>query len=160
MRELSVSLNPDSVQEVIDELNKVKSLLDGEKMDNALGDIAGEIAKKAREIYGPSVTVTVEPADHGKDVVASGKAVMFLEFGAGTMTDTAHPYAGDAPVEIRPGSYSETHAGMFASTNEDGDGYWIFGGKVYHYVVPRRALYHAVEDVKPKVLGIVKENLK
>lgn len=159
-RDISVSLSPDGIQKAIDEVLKLQKRLNGDRMDNAIFDISTRIMGKAGEIYGPSVRVTTEPAAKGRDVVASGKAVMFLEFGAGTQTDVGHPYAANAPAEIRPGSYSETHAQMFSSTNEDGNGYWVFGGKVYHYVMPRRALYEAVNYVAPDIAEIVKEKFE
>ena len=158
MRELSVSLNPSSIQDAIDALNGIKKGLTGDKMDNVLFNAAELIAEEAQAIYGPSVTVTQETVEWGKihDVVATGRAVMFLEFGAGATTNVPYnPFAENAPVPIRPGSYSETHRQLYTRY-----GYWIFGGRIYDHVNPLRALYLAYNSVKPSIPGMVKREFE
>lgn len=154
-REISVSLTSKGLEEAADAVRELQKRLNGDRMDNAIFDIATLIMADAGHTYGNSVKVTTEAAENGRDVVATGRAVMFLEFGAGTETDVGHPYAENAPAPIEPGSYSREHAGMFEEL-----GYWAFGGRFYKFVAPRRALYKAVRLVSPKIVGIVKRKFR
>ena len=95
----------------------------------------------AQRLYGNSVRVVGRQARGSSqyEVVARGKGVVFLEFGAGDTTDGAHEFAKRLPdIEVRPGSWSETHAMQYAR-----NGYWWYKGKKLTYIYPTRALLRA-----------------
>ena len=113
-------------------------------------------AAAARGAYGPSVTVSVVPYDGGKGVgykvVANGNAVCFLEFGAGDLTDTSHPFASEVPFQVRPGSYSAVNSKQYSER-----GCWHFGGQIYFYVKPVRGLWEAHKAIRRDILKVANE---
>lgn len=123
------------------------------KMRTIIRRLAKEIAKPAAEgTYGRAITVTTERTYKGYKIIAEGEAVCFLEFGAGTMTNSGHEFASKMPFSVYPGSWSENHAKEF-STN----GYWTFSGKRYYYVEPRPGMYEAYKAITNNVYRIAKE---
>ena len=88
---------------------------------------------------------------HGK-LEAIHQAMSFLEFGAGTMANSSHPFAQNMQFQVYPGSWSETHSQEF-STN----GYWIFGGKKYYFVEPKPGMYEAYKAITQNVYRIAVE---
>ena len=105
--------------------------------------------------YGGAVTVTTEPIDHGYAIVAEGRAVCFLEFGAGVYSDTHHPFIGRTPFTVKPGSWSETHARTWQ--------HWVAAGKDpkdYPFnQQPTRGLYEAYRAVLQEIDRIAREEL-
>lgn len=79
-------------------------------------------------------------------IIAHGKDVGFLEFGAGITTDMAHPWKHLMPFDVRPGSWSETHARQFAD-----NGFWFYNGTSYSYIPPTRAMYNASVYMRQKI---------
>lgn len=114
------------------------------------------LAEYGREIadqtYGGAVDVTVEPIESGYAIIASGEAVGFLEFGAGDTVASGNPFAEQVSYEVRPGSYSETHAHQYELT-----GRWVFGGIVYTQITPRNAMQSAWEAVQQEWRRIAEE---
>lgn len=98
----------------------------------------GEIV--ARGCYGDSVSVTSSVDNSGGTITASGKAVMFMEFGAGRAT-IDNNFSANLPVW--EGAYSETvGSGEYART-----GRWHFGGRVYTFVQPRMGMFNAEREI-------------
>ena len=120
----------------------MKLVIDGsaESIDRALKELAEykrklkdkqtEIVKRcallgkeiAQRVYGGSVAVSVVPTNGGMKVRANGKSVCFLEFGTGVYADASRITAENVPVEVYPGSWSETEGAHTWSR-------WIESGK-------------------------------
>lgn len=117
------------------------------KSDAFLERLTTEVgARAARGAYGGTpINVWCEKIPRGWKVVADGEAVGFIEFGAGTMADKSHPFAQNAPFEVKPGSWSLTYgSGQFIPGRHES---WTFGGRVYRFVQPRRGLYQAYQQM-------------
>lgn len=116
------------------------------------------IAERGREVLdaagynGESVTVTVDEIDDGYCINAAGKGIVFLEFGAGDAVNSGNRYADMMPFEVRPGSYSETHGQQYSTF-----GKWVFGGMVYHEIVPRNGMQTAWETIMQEWRSIAEE---
>lgn len=139
--------DPASIRQANKEINRLLREFD-KKVDEFLAEIAVIGQRAAQGAYGSggAVDVTVEPIDNGYAIIANGDAVVFLEFGAGDAVDSGDRYTSVVEAEggfdIRPGSWSETHAQQY-STN----GYWIFGGRRYTEVQPRNGMQAAYEAI-------------
>lgn len=127
-------------------LRRAQKILDEEwrdfnrKVDQFLVELAEYGAQTAQHQYGESITVSVEHIPNGYAVIANGEKVGFLEFGAGA-TAIPNIFAEQVPYEVRPGSWSETHAQQYSSTLEHfGLGWWEFGGTIYYEVIPRNGM--------------------
>ena len=145
---------------VLAEHIKAKATDLDENVDKKLEVLAGfarDAAKAGYEFataYGIKKTalpkVTIEPVhdEHGDGwlVIASGREVMFLEFGAGVDTDTDHAWTQEMPFKVEPGSWSEDHAKQFSEK-----GYWFYDGKLWHGIPATRALYNASLAVRQKI---------
>ena len=134
------------VQNMDEEVDKkLKALVDEAVMVARAGyALAGEYGVENRvnvysdqdkELYGDSYFI-----------IAHGKDVAFLEFGAGFTTDISHPWKHLMDFDVRPGSWSETHARQFAD-----HGFWFYNGTSYSYIPPTRAMYNASEYMKQKI---------
>ena len=105
----------------------------------------GEIGMETAETwYGSPITVTLEEIPNGVSINANGRAVVFLEFGAGDAVNSANRYAGTVEekggFEVRPGSYSEINAKQYSTL-----GYWVFGNTVYTEIQPVNGMEHVYE---------------
>lgn len=89
----------------------------------------------------------------GYSIIADGKAVGFLEFGAGFGSDGQHPLAPNAPFEVSKGSYSRENAREFEEK-----GYWYFGGRRYTFVIPRRGLYAGSEYIREHLREVIRRS--
>lgn len=114
------------------------------------------LAEYGREVaalgFGEAVNVTAEPIEGGYAIIASGQAVGFLEFGAGDTVSTGDPFAEQVSYEVRPGSWSETHAQQYSQ-----NGRWVFGGVVYTQITPRNAMWEAWKSVQENWRAIAEE---
>ena len=116
------------------------------KVDEFIREIAEIGARAARGAYGSAVTVTVDEIDNGLAINANGKAVVFMEFGAGSAVDSSNRFASvveqEGGFDIRPGSWSEQHAHQYERL-----GYWVFGGQRYYEVQPVNGMEKAYEAI-------------
>lgn len=156
MHTITVSLNKRSVEKAIKDLERYKRSLN-RKIDTVLFRVAKEIESKAQAIYGGAVKVHAEKDGSGYTVYAEGQAVGFLEFGTGAFADSQHPYTDEVTFPVFPGSYSDTvGAGTYLR--------WVTAhGTDENYPYnrePLRALYKAVNEVRPIVKVIVEEVFK
>ncbi len=105
------------------------------------------------------VEVSVEPTKTGYKVVASGQAVLFVEFGTGVL-NPEHPQSSEF-------SFSHGTYGLGKGANEKG---WVYVGEqgnagqpiregVYHTYgnPPAKAMYNAAKDMKTEIYAIAKE---
>ncbi len=115
---------------------------------------AGAFAKGALE-DATDATVTVEKTAGGWTIHAIGKDVVFIEFGAGVLTDLMHPMADRLTVNVYPGSWSEEDKKMFVNK-----GYWYYNGKITDHITPRRgmveaesAIWQEAENIARRIFG-------
>lgn len=86
-------------------------------------------AAAAKQAYGSLVDVHVTP--DGKGVIAEGDQVIFLEFGTGVKVQD-HELSSPLPIEIIPGSWSESPEGKHTWSK------WLQGGDVHGKWIQRR----------------------
>ncbi len=141
-------MDPKSIDQAVKDFNKISKDLD-KKIDRfiaALVKIGKEAAKKT---YGGAISVTSEQTGDTEWVIkASGEAVVFFEFGAGSATDAGHRYAGEMGFPVHRGSYSEENGGMYQAT---GYRFWVFGGRPYTEVRQRPGMLRAYEAIKQAI---------
>ena len=151
--------------DLTDVANTVESLV---KYKAALLDFFGEAITIASDKamntaqvgYGSAANVSRLPLEKGASTVsgglnATGRSVVFLEFGAGDYTgygnggDTDNTFQSETGIPIEAGQYSAFDGtGEYVRNLElTGRGFWHFGGQVYRGVYPVRALYHASQEI-------------
>lgn len=155
-KSFSIGLNKTDIQKVINYCEKMEQRLP-RKADEICRRLAEEGATIARIAYGSPVNVTVEKNDKGNGymIVASGRAVAFLEFGAGFGVDPTNGLAQNANAQGLPvyeGSWSESHAQQFTRWK-----FWIFGGQPMNTVPARNALWEADKVMCAEVARIAME---
>ena len=135
--------NPFSVFEAEQETQRLFKEFD-RKVDEFIREIAEIGERAAAGAYGGAVTVSLEGIDNGFAICADGRAVVFMEFGAGSAVNTGNMFAGQMPFDVRRGSYSDskTPKGEYAQT---GYKYWTFGGQRYTEVQPTNGMQKAHE---------------
>lgn len=105
------------------------------------------------------VVISVEPTATGYKVVATGQAVLFIEFGTGIL-NPEHPQSSEF-------GFSHGTYGKGKGANEKG---WIYVGEqgnagqpiregVYRTYgnPPAKAMYYAAKDMKAEIYTIAKE---
>lgn len=96
------------------------------------------------------VNVTVEAIAHGYRVRASGNAVLFIEFGSGTIGG-GHP----RPEIYGPGTWSDGPNGK--GHWQDPNGWYYAHGLKSMGNPPAAAMYHAEQEVKDAIERIASE---
>ena len=142
-----------SVQDAIDWLKRYNKSLE-RKNRVFLQRVLEEGRKAASEAFGSAVVLTIAQVNETTyDLIANGKALMFLEFGAGT---TVEPdgFEGQVPFRVAVGSYSDAHEGEFAKSGYE---YWHFGGQKYTHITPRHGMLKAYTAIKESIVRIGKE---
>ena len=96
------------------------------------------------------VSVRVEPTGTGYRVVASGNAVLFIEFGSGTIG-----YGHPEPGIYGPGTWSDGSSGK--KHWQDPGGWYYAHGKKSIGNPPAAAMYHAEQEVRQRIQEVVSE---
>lgn len=156
MKKIVVELNTKSINKAIRELRR----LDAEwnrKTDEVIRRLAEIGATKAslgfsRAVYTGTndVSISVEPIENGYAIIASGEAVLFIEFGSGVTYGYGHP----EPMGYGPGTYP-------------GKGHWddpngwrlprSKGGAHTYGNPPSATMYQTGKDLQQEVLRIAQE---
>ena len=145
-------LDPTSVARAEKQINKI--LRDTDKKINTFIQEIGKIGRDAAQgAYGNAVTVTLLQEDNGVTISADGKAVAFMEFGAGSSTNSSNRYAMEVPFLVYRGSYSDETKGEYQATHYN---YWHFGGKMITAVEPRNGMQKAYEAIMNDIDSTVK----
>ena len=175
MKEITVTLDPTSIDSAIAELKEYNNRLKS-KVETAVAVLAGIGADKAKEMYShveetvapdddPSNVMTIyadftqddkrhidvyHEAESSRDkavqyVVGHGSGVGFAEFGAGVYSDPTHPYVGEAPFPVYPGSWAEHDKRQYLYNNK-----WWFSNLIYFGIAPARGLYEAQKEMAGK----------
>ena len=119
-----------------------------------------EVAKRLCKVGEPIIQAThgnharvwSEPTENGYKICAEGEDVLFIEFGTGDRAGVLSPWYDQVPSEVRPGSWSESHAQMYSRY-----GFWVFAGQIYHYTEPHPAFYYAYQAMVEALPQIAQE---
>lgn len=163
MKKIRVSLNEQDISKCIKWINSYMDDLKFAVKQN-IQDIVWKATYVAEESFGPAVKVWYDPIDdegYRYSIIANGRAVGFLEFGAGRLADASHPFAEDAPFAVGEAEYSVLNAQQYYRW-----GYWFFNGKKMYYVKPRRGLFEtaefireSIDDMRSKLSAVGKSDL-
>ena len=156
MKKIEFELNSHSIDRAIKQIRKLDAEWD-RKIDTLLQRLSSIGATKAsldfsRAVYtgDNDVSVSVEPIENGYSIIASGEAVLFIEFGSGVTYGYGHP----APMEYGPGTYpGEGHW-------NDPKGWYLpkeKGGTHTYGNPPSATMYHTAKDLRQEVLRIARE---
>lgn len=172
---INIDLSPEGIEKAIAKLTDIKDNLDI-GLNDLVEVLAHDGAEVANEAYDGMASAAFLPdtMTQAKIVVPGGDKAIIAEFGAGYATMEYHPFAANAPVPIKVGSYSEAHDGMFALSDRlyPGEGFWIFGwtkegGKLavgkpifYDRIQPRHGLLNAHDYILENSTRIAKEVIK
>lgn len=88
-------------------------------------------------------------------LTASGKAVLFIEFGSGAKYGYGHP-AGEKMGYV-PGSWSDNEEKGGRHHWQDENGWYYEHEKISHGNPPARAMYDAAKEMRADILRIAKE---
>ena len=113
---IKMSLSSKSIGKAIAELKAYRASLDAKK-DKLLEELAYIGVKEASIRFTTAIydgvndsSVTLETVPNGYSIVAEGKAVMFIEFGAGVYHNPGEPYPDPRPSGIVGiGEYGKGH---------------------------------------------------
>ena len=169
---LNMSLDPSSIEKAIKKLEEYRKKGLQKKIDRTIGDVANRIIEVAYRHYSttyreslladvrqlsPSVSFTITRPNKQNWIIsaftlAGDENISFLEFGAGNLTesDAAHSYLSQAqsfyPKGIRPGSYSEDHAGTYQRWLNGDRSVMQKDGHTYIFDrAPKRGLWYGME---------------
>lgn len=156
MKKITVELDAKSINKAIRDIRK----LDAEwnrKTNEVIRRLAEIGATKAslgfsRAVYtgDNDVSISVKPIENGYEIIASGEAVLFIEFGSGVTYGYGHP----EPMGYGPGTYP-------------GKGHWndpngwhlpkSKGGTHTYGNPPSATMYQTGKELQQEVLRIAQE---
>ena len=157
---IKMSLSSSSIKDAITELKTFRDSLD-HKMDKLLEELANIGVKEASVRFTTAMydgvndsDVSLKPVKNGYAIVASGKAVAFIEFGAGVYHNSGEPYPDPRPEGI-------------VGIGEYGNGYgkrqaWGFNNEAGELVITHgnpaaMPMWYASEEMRSKITKIAKE---
>lgn len=142
-RKISFGLSPDAIKDAVDYLETYKKWVN-QKIDELMIRLAAVGLETARVYFQQGATegneapeTWVEPIENGFKIIANGKDVFFIEFGAGDAAGN-HPDAANAPVDTSPGSYSKINTGEYAKYQS-----WHHKGVKYTELQPQMQIGRA-----------------
>lgn len=156
MKKITMELTPTSTNRAIKELQKLDAEWD-RKIDEVIRRLAEIGATKAslgfsRAVYtgDNDVSISVEPIENGYSIIASGEAVLFIEFGSGVTYGYGHP----KPMQYGPGTYPGK--GHWDDPNgwylpKDADGTHTYGNP------PSATMYQTGKELQQEILRIARE---
>lgn len=157
---IKMSLSSESIKDAIREVKAYRGSLD-DKKDKLLEELANIGVKEASVRFTTAIYdgmndsyVTLETTPDGYCIVAEGKAVAFIEFGAGVYHNPGEPYPNPRPEGI-------------VGIGEYGKGYgkrqaWGFRNDDGELVITRGTpaampLWYASEEMRSKIQKIAQE---
>ena len=156
-RKISFGLSPSSIKDAVDYLETYKKWAN-KKMDELMVRLAAIGLQTARVRFEMGATdgnkapdTWVEPTENGFKIIAQGKDVYFIEFGAGDAAGN-HPDKATAPVDTSPGSYSAKNTMEYVKY-----GSWHHQKKKYTEIQPQMPMYHAAREIERNIEKIAKE---
>lgn len=156
-RKVVVEMSPKSIMDAVKML-KAYEIWVNKKIDELMVRLAAVGLETARVYFQQGATdgnetpeTLVEPIENGFKIIANGKDVFFIEFGAGDAAGN-HPDAANAPVDTSPGSYSKINTGEYAKYQS-----WHHKGVKYTELQPQMPMYYAMREIERNVQKIAKE---
>ncbi len=157
---IKCSLNEKDIDRAINELNRYKR--EFLKKEKRLLEGLAEIGIKEASVRFTTamydgindVSVKLDATNNGYAIVAEGRAVAFIEFGAGVYHNTGEPYPNPRPAGIVGiGEYGKGHGKRKA---------WGYKNENNELVITRgnpaaMPMWYASEEIKNSVLRIAKE---
>ena len=157
---ISMKLSSKSIQAAIAELESYRDSLDA-KLAKLLEELANIGVKEASVRFTTAMydgvndsSVTLETIPGGYSIVAKGKAVAFIEFGAGVYHNPGEPYPNPRPSGIVGiGEYGKGHGKRQAWGFKDESGELV----ITHGNPAAMPMWYASEEMRSKILKIAKE---
>ena len=155
-----MSLSSKSIRGAIAELKAYKDSLDS-KTDKMLKELAYIGVKEASIRFTTAIydgvndsSVTLEPISGGYCIKAEGKAVAFIEFGAGVYHNPSEPYPNPRPDGIVGiGEYGKGHGKRQAWGYKDESGELV----ITHGNPAAMPMWYASEEMRNEITKIFKE---
>ena len=159
-RVISMTLNSRSIRNAIKELESYRDSLDAKK-DKLLEELAYIGLKEASIRFTTAMydgvndsSVTLEPIQDGYCIKAEGKAVAFIEFGAGVYHNPGEPYPNPRPAGIVGiGEYGKGLGKRQAWGYKDDSGTLV----ITHGNPAAMPLWYASEEMRSAILKKFKE---
>ena len=155
-----MSLSTTSIDNAIKELKAFRDSLD-QKKDKLLEELANIGVKEASIRFTTAMydgvndsSVTLETISNGYCIKAEGKAVAFIEFGAGVYHNPGEPYPNPRPNGIVGiGEYGEGHGKRQAWGFRDESGELV----ITHGNPAAMPMWYASEEMRSNILKIAQE---
>lgn len=155
-----MSLSTASIDNAIKELKAFQVSLD-QKKDKLLEELANIGVKEASIRFTTAMydgvndsSVTLETIADGYCIKAEGKAVAFIEFGAGVYHNPGEPYPNPRPSGIVGiGEYGKGHGKRQAWGFKDDSGELV----ITHGNPAAMPMWYASEEMRSKILKIARE---
>lgn len=159
-RVITMNLSSRSIQNAIRELKSYRDSLDA-KMDELLERLAHIGVKEASVRFTTAIydgvndsSVTLEPIKDGYCIKAEGRAVAFIEFGAGVYHNPGEPYPNPRPAGIVGiGEYGEGYGKRQAWGFRDESGELV----ITHGTPAAMPMWYASEEMRSAILKTFKE---
>jgi hypothetical protein len=157
---IKLSLGVDSIDNAITELKAFRDSLDGKK-DKLLKELANIGVKEASVRFTTAMydgvndsSVSLETTKGGYAVVAKGRAVAFIEFGAGVYHNPGEPYPNPRPEGIVGiGEYGKGHGKRQAWGFKNESGELV----ITHGNPAAMPMWYASEEMRSKIQKIAQE---
>ena len=155
-----MNLSVASIDNAIKELKAYKYSLE-QKKDKLLEELANIGVREASVRFTTAIydgvndsSVTLNNIPGGYSIVADGKAVAFIEFGAGVYHNPGEPYPNPRPDGIVGiGEYGKGHGKRQAWGFKDDSGELV----ITHGNPAAMPMWYASEEMRDKILKIAKE---
>jgi hypothetical protein len=155
-----MKLSSDSIQNAIQELKSFRDSIDA-KMDKLLEELAYIGVKEASVRFTTAIydgvndsSVTLEPIKDGYCIKAEGRAVAFIEFGAGVYHNPGEPYPNPRPAGIVGiGEYGKGYGKRQAWGFRDESGELV----ITHGTPAAMPMWYASEEMRSAILKTFKE---
>lgn len=154
---IALTLDTNGVNKAIRQVERMKRDLPSKVSDlcKRLAEIGAETARRE---FGPSVSVTTERTDKGYQILAEGRGVCFIEFGAGARASIEGDVYDDIPFKVEPGSWSESEFGAHTWSQHLANG---GTPETYRYNrTPKPGMLHAYNAIVDAIEAAAKEVFK
>ena len=156
---IKIGLSSKSIDQAIKELKAYRDSLDRKK-DEILEELAKIGVREASVRFTTAMydgtndsEVTLKTIENGYQIVAEGKAVAFIEFGAGVYHNTSEPYPNPRPDGIVGiGEYGHGYGKRQAWGFRDDDGEIV----VTHGNPAAMPMWYASEEMRKSILSIAR----